>query len=235
MEIPTLIYCAAGNKAFAQIAIDAGFLYGAQLPNTIYHHPYFVDQDWRNPNRERYINALKIYKPHMASVLDWEHMDQLDEVLGWAEDAAPYVDTVLVVPKVHCGGKLLPRTIGGKIVRLGYSVPTRHGGTDLFISEFSGWNIHLLGGSPRKQMELTRYMDVRSVDGNMHQLMATKYNAFFTVDRIQGARNHPWPTLREANGKMWGDGTKKADAPYEAFRRSCQNIMAAWSELCKNL
>ena len=30
-----LIYCAGGNKQFAETAIEAGFLYGAQLPDTV--------------------------------------------------------------------------------------------------------------------------------------------------------------------------------------------------------
>jgi hypothetical protein len=226
-----LIYCAAGNRLFAEIAIDAGFRYGAQLPNTVYFDPYFVDQDWKHPDRARYMDALKKYSPYMASVLDWERPEQLSDVLDWAEEAAMFVDVVMIIPKVHHGVSLLPRSIGGKAVRLGYSVPTKFGGTELFLSEFIGWPVHLLGGSPRKQLRLANYLNVVSVDGNMHQLMAIKYNAFFTVRRVPGARNHPWPTLAEADGCKWGDGSDKADAPYEAFRRSCQNIIAMWQSI----
>jgi len=31
---PDLIYCADGNSRYAQIAIDNGWYYGAQMPNT---------------------------------------------------------------------------------------------------------------------------------------------------------------------------------------------------------
>lgn len=207
-----LIYCADGNRRFAQIAIDAGYLYGAQVPNTVYFPPWFCDQDWKRPNKGRYMAALAQHRPYMASVLDWERQEQLPEVLEWAESAAEFVEVIMLIPKVQSGIEQLPRTIGGKPVRLGYSVPTRYGGTELGLWEFSGWPIHLLGGSPQAQMQLSRYLDVRSVDGNMHGKAARQ---FCTV----------W-----ADGG-WQAGTidrRAEDGIYRAFEISCHNIMAAW-------
>lgn len=224
MAAPTLIYCGDGNARFAQIAIDAGFEYGARLPaKGLYYPIYFADQDWKSPDRERYISELARLRPSMATVVDWEREEQLSEVLEWAEDAAQYVDIIVIIPKVHHGVVRLPRSIGGKEVRLGYSVPTSYGGTNLWLGEFSGWPVHLLGGSPKKQMELSKYLNVVSVDGNMHQLMAIKYGAFFTHKRVP-CRNHPWPTVKEADGADWGN-----DMHYEAFRRSCVNISKMWN------
>jgi hypothetical protein len=51
-----IIYCAAGNKRYADIAIKHGMRYGAQLPNTVYHAPHFADQDWKQPGRKRELN-----------------------------------------------------------------------------------------------------------------------------------------------------------------------------------
>jgi hypothetical protein len=209
-----LVYCADGNKRLAQIAIDAGFRYGAQLPRTVYHPPWFADQDWKRPDRERYITALAQHRPHMASVLDWERQEQLPEVLAWAEDAAQYIEVVMLIPKVFGGISQLPRTIGCKPIRLGYSVPTKFGGTELPVWEFAGWPVHLLGGSPHRQMTLTQYMDVQSADGNYHQMMAVRHCKFWQAGK--------WLELNQ-HGKHFDQ-----DAPYEAFRRSCENIMAAW-------
>jgi len=219
---PTLIYCADGNVRFADIAIAAGFEYGARLPGTVHRPIYFADQDFKKPDRKAYMKAVLEEEPCMATVIDWERKEQLTEVLDWAEEIAYLVDIVVIIPKVHHCVDLLPREIYGAEVRLGYSVPTSYGGTELMINEFFGWPIHLLGGSPKKQIELSRYLDVRSADGNMHHLMACQYGAFFTNKRLP-CRNHPWPTVKEADGKEWGD-----DMPYEAFRRSCINIMDAW-------
>lgn len=228
MAAPTLIYCADGNPRYAQIAIDAGFLYGAQLPNKIYFDPYFVDQNWKKPDRERYIAALAQHRPHIASVIDWEHEEQLDEVLSWAEEVAQFVGVVVLIPKVQGGIARLPREIGGKQVRLGYSVPTRFSGTELPAWEFIGWPVHLLGGSPHAQINLSFYLRVDSVDGNMHTKMANKNCLFWSMKK--GPNGH-WNSIEKTDGERWNETADVADAPYEAFRRSCKNIMNAWHKL----
>lgn len=212
-----LIYCAAGNRRFAQIAIDAGFLYGAQLPATIYFPPHFADQNWKRPNRAAYMAALAQHRPHMASVLDLEYDDQLPEVLSWAEEAAQWVSVVVLIPKAFGIVPRLPRRIGGADVRLGYSVPTSHGATELPVWEFHGWPVHLLGGSPQAQLRLAHYLDVHSTDGNYAGLMARCYGEFFN-----GA---DWIKLSAVGHH------ERKDAMYDAFRRSCENIVRAWGNL----
>jgi len=227
---PELIYCANGNRRYAEIAISAGYTYGAQLPGTVYFHPDFVDQNWKRPDRERYIAALAEHRPRMASVLDWERDDQLQEVLGWAEDAAQFVDTVIIIPKVHGGISKLPRRIAGASVRLGYSVPTKHGGTEVMAFEFIGWPVHLLGGSPGQQMRIAQMgLDIRSVDGNMMQKLASSRCLFWKPGKKPFTNG--WISIKAADGAAWGDGGADADATYEAFERSCKNIQAAWSSL----
>jgi hypothetical protein len=239
-NVPELIYCARGNKTFTDVAITAGFLPGAQLPGTIYHHPHFVDQDWTayqaalkvsaeaaRKLRDGYIAAVAQTRPVMASVLDYERADQLGEVLEWAEEIAPFVERVMLIPKVSGDIPALPRIIGGKQIVFGYSVPTSHGGTDLMLWEFTGVPVHLLGGSPHRQMFLYRNYfrdNCVSVDGNMHMKMATKRGQFWEPGTAQYARDHYWPKLSEAG---WHD----TGAPLEAFRRSCVNIAAAWRAL----
>ena len=219
---PILIYCAGGNRRFAGLAIAAGFHYGEQLPDTIYFPLYFADQDWRNPDRKRYMSALAKHRPEMATVLDWEQWEQRDEVLNWAEDAAQYVNQILIVPKVPGGIDTLPRRIGGKDVLLAYSVPTKFAGTSVPAWEFMGWPVHLLGGSPHKQIEISHYLNVVSVDGNMMQKVAIRWCGFWVPGTARGAKNRYWPKLEEAGIR------REHDAPYEAFRRSCKNIMAEW-------
>lgn len=223
-----LIYCADGNRRFAEIAIEHGFKYGAQLPPRGLHFPpWFCDQDWQNPDREIYMTGLAKYRPHMASVLDWERLEQLPEVLAWAEEAAQYIEVVMIIPKVIGGVPRIPDTIGGKPVRLGYSVPTKFGGTALNYWEFGNRPVHVLGGSPHKQRRLTGFLNVVSIDGNMHHKMATRICAFWDPTKKISSRGY-WPTIQEYDGRVWGDGSATADAPYEAFRRSCENIIKMW-------
>ena len=209
MASPTLIFCAAGNKRYSEIAIDMGLEYGARLPHTIYYPPYFVDQNWQKPNRDKYMAALNRWRPFMASVIDWEYLDQLPEVLNWAEEIAEFVTVVMIIPKVQNGVKLLPKNIGGKSIRLGYSIPTKYGSTNLMVSEFNDWPVHLLGGSPKDQFDLTHYLNVISIDGNA-MMKAAQYGNFW-------------------NGKKWQEiHTSDKDFPYECFRRSCEGIKKMW-------
>ncbi len=206
-----LIYCAGYNRHFAQIAIDRGFWYGAQLPSTVYHALHMADQDWKKPNRAAYMAALAKHRPQIATVLDLERDDQLGDVLSWAEEAAQYVGVVMIIPKVFGIVPRIPRRIGGADVRLGYSVPTKFGGTELPVWEFAGWPVHLLGGSPQAQMQLTHYMDVVSADGNTAMKVATRFCQYWTANG--------WSDMYDCQGD---------DKPHEAFRRSCENIMCAW-------
>lgn len=213
-----IIYCASGNKRFQQIALGYGFKYGARLPGTIYYPLYFADQDWKKPNRAKYMGLLAQYRPHMATILDWEYEDQLEEVLDWADEAAQYVSVIVIIPKVTGRINCIPRVIGKASVRLGYSVPTKFGATDIPVWEFSGWPVHLLGGSPHGQLALASYLDVRSVDGNYAQKKAVKWCECWL-------QNGKWVKIADLDRKRW-----EQDAPYEAFRRSCENIMSAWKK-----
>lgn len=221
---PALIFCADGNPRFASIAVEQGFLYGAQLPNTVYTKTcFFVDQDWKSPNREKYMAALREHRPALATVLDLEREAQLDEVLSWADEAAAYVtEAVIIIPKVMGIIPRLPSTIRGKQVRLGYSVPTSFAGTELPTWEFGRRPVHLLGGSPNKQLELTHYLNVQSADGNYSTLMATKYGQFYACNGMARVKDRYWPRLSEVH-------RIDTDIPYHAFRLSCINILAAWN------
>jgi hypothetical protein len=224
MAIPTLIFCGGNNPRFAEIALSHGYKYGARLPATTYAPVYFADQEYKQPNRAQYMKALAEHRPNMATVLDWERVEQLPEVLSWAEEAAQYAERVLIIPKVLAGIERLPREICGKQIVLAYSVPSSYGGTPTPALAFASFPVHLLGGAPQMQMRLWRKMpSVVSVDGNMSMKMANK-GMFWRVREGKRFRRVPeWISLKTCDGKRFnGDGN------YEAFRRSCVNIKSAW-------
>lgn len=246
--LPLLIFCGGGNPRYGQIAIDAGFAYGCRIPDDKPYFPLvFADQNWSKPCREKYMAALAHHKPNMATVLDWEREEQLSEVLDWAHEAASHVrQWVIIIPKVAGRAFQIPECVAGKPVVLGYSVATGFGKTTCDLSEFDGRRVHLLGGSPHEQMRLWALLsgpisgtlpglevraEVVSVDGNMAMKMANQFNKFWAASASLSVGNH-WPTLREAEAaegrEPWGH-----DAPYEAFRRSCANIFAAWGMMAE--
>lgn len=95
-----LVYCANGNTQLTDIALAHGYHYGARLPGSIYHPIWFADQDWKKPDRAAYMAGLAEHRPYMATVMDWEREEQLPDVLSWAEEAAQYVEWVVLIPKV---------------------------------------------------------------------------------------------------------------------------------------
>jgi hypothetical protein len=218
--MPQLIYCAGKNRRFEAVALAAGYGLGAQLPNTIYHPIVFADQDWKRPNRAAYMAAIAQHRPSTVTVLDLERPDQRAEVLDWAQEAARYCDRILIIPKYSGAIDGMPRTVGGAEVVLAYSVPTKHGGTYVPVWEFTGWPVHLLGGSPHRQMELSRYMHVVSTDGNMANKMSHA-GRFWHPQK--GPKGH-WRNLREFGIDL------ETDNNLEAFRRSCENIAEAWRQ-----
>ena len=230
MNRPNVIYCAGGNKRFAEIAIANGLLYGARIPRDKPHYPiYFADQDWKKPNRNQYMIQLNQYRPKIATVLDLESKDQFCEVLSWAEEASQFCEYIVIIPKIPSVIKRLPKKINDKEVILGYSVPTKYGSTSISPEKFAGWTVHLLGGSPHRQMSLwdimSKYCYIFSVDGNFIQMIAIKYNKFWKNGDATYAENRWLPRLDEADGRKWSK-----DAPYEAFRRSCVNVIDAWDK-----
>lgn len=208
-----LIYCAGGNPRFAEIAVSNGMLYGAQLPCTTYQKVYFADQNWKKPNLEKYLNAIIMHKPSMATVLDYDYNVTLDDVLMWAEEISPYVDKIVIIPKVPGTISHIPTSINGKPVRIGYSVPTKYGATDVPIWEFGEREIHLLGGSPVNQLKISRYLNVKSADGNYLQKIA-HWGCFF-----DGKRSYKKQSDYEYIEK---------DLPYIVFEKSVKNFVKAW-------
>lgn len=207
-----VIFCFGGNRVYAEIAIASGMLYGIRSGYTPYFPVHFIDQDWKKPNRGKYMNLLSVHCPKVATVLDLEQREQLEEVLDWAEEAAAFCETVIVIPKVSGVMGEIPSVIGGKEVRLGYSVPTRYGKTDISTKEFEDRPVHLLGGSPHAQLKLANEMNVRSVDGNYSQKIAQNFCKYW-----EGGK---WvPMAGEHKGKK---------NMIKAFGISCDNIMAAW-------
>lgn len=216
LQKPKLIYCAGGSKRYAEIAIQNGFLYGARLPSKIYHDPlFFCDQNWKKPEKEKYIELVKTHKPSMATVIDVESQETEKEAYEWAEEIAPFVEYIVVIPKIEIA---IPEKIGEKQIIIGYSVPSKYGATTIPIESFIHRKIHLLGGSPKKQIEIyQKYpQSIFSADGNSHMKVAA-FNKFWSGKKWVYLRDFlPEPCVK--------------DCSYLAFELSCQNIQIMWGD-----
>jgi hypothetical protein len=219
-----LIYCGGGNKRFAQIALAHGFLYGSRSDDTPCFPVDFVDLDYQAgrqawPNHRAFVRE---HRPQYAVAPDLMDVNDFSDIMREAEKLSQWAEHVIVVPKVHHSVQLIAEEYV-----IGYSVPTSYGGTELWVGEFVGRRVHLLGGSPTQQARIWQYLSshVVSVDGNVSMKLATRFCQYFDPSRsVQNANNKWWPTIKEADGQRW----PHEGAPYEAFRRSCQNLMRFW-------
>ena len=209
-----LIYSDATNKRFSDIALKHNFKLGARLPATVYYDDlYFADQDWHKPNKSKYIESVKKYRPHKATVKDLEQWRDLCVTLDWSRAIAKYVHEIIIIPKVTGIIKHLPRKIDNTQVTLGYSVPSAYGATNVPIWEFRGWDIHLLGGGPGKQIELFMYLD------NIGNVVSLDTNSINKAAMFGSWWDNGWH-----DDKM----DKDKDFIYRRFEKSCIGIMKAW-------
>lgn len=145
----------------------------------------FLDIHWKKYDFYRHLAAVERLRPFMTVARDIESIDQLDPVLAEARRLKRFSKHVVLVPKdprLHGRfDELLPH---GFI--LGFSVPTRYGGTQLSPDNFKR-PVHLLGGRPDIQRRLAALMPVVSVDCNRFTLDA-QFGDFFDGERF---RPHP--------------------------------------------
>jgi Family of unknown function (DUF6610) len=211
MAAPLLIYCAGNSRRFSDIACATGFVYGCRSDHKPSRTVGFADLNWKRPDLDRHYAFVRDHQPTLAVAPDVLELDQLTATLAYAERLATHAEHVVIVPKAQGVMGILPRE---PWLVIGYSVPTKYGGTDLMMAEIVNWPVHLLGGSPRRQFELAHYLNVVSADGNA------------------AARAAEYGTVFDAHTRRWQKSVESrvADMPYRAFARSCQQIVQMWHE-----
>lgn len=215
-----LIYCAGGNPRLSRIAYDNGWQLGMRSDYSTCGLPQvFIDVDYKKPDFEKHLEVVQKYRPKYATVPDLDgdttSMKDIDRALCQAERLQAYCEIVLIVPKLSDQLPLIPSQYA-----LGYSIPTSYGGAKYLPWELAGRRIHILGGSPRKQMQAYLHLSciatVMSADGNYAQSQAVKYAMYWKF-------NHWLYHERK------GEGGK--DLYIECWERSCINILKAWRQI----
>lgn len=212
-----VIYSGGGNRIATRITESMGILQGAQLPDVLYSTKlYFADQNWKDPNRQMYMYALEKHRPIMATVLDLEREDQLEEVLDWAKEVSQFVEQVIIIPKYSGAIKQIPESINGKPIVLGYSVPTGFGNTGVPFEEFGDREVHLLGGQPHFQIMLLDKLNVVSLDNNYIMLKGLTYNCYWSYNT-----SRVWLQLKDKGVDL------DKNSNYLAFMISWHNFLKA--------
>lgn len=212
-----VIVCLGNNKDVYEIVKRIGLRYGCRLPEDTPDGDgvYFADQNWKKPNLDNYLRSIQKHKPHIATVIDIESEPLFDEAMRWAYAISNCVNQIIMIPKIEGVIDRLPCEINDAEVILGYSVPTSHGGTPIPISRFAHRKVHLLGGSPHKQLNLAREnkLLVNSIDNNYIWMKASKFGEY-------------WTGKMNGETRQWLRGANRLDA----FEKSCLNLLRAWND-----
>jgi len=188
------------------LAVKVGWGYGtrstnapcAQATKVKGHETNFIDNDFRNYDHEFHLAVVKKWRPKYCTVRDVFTEAQcaemgivyypLEQILEWAEELNQYAENVIVIPKYNCIDQIPDKFV------LGYSIPTSYAGTPVPFELFKGRRIHLLGGSPNKQIAYWRRLpdEVVSLDNN-YILKAATFGSVWTehgsysLDTVTGA------------------------------------------------
>jgi len=164
----------AHSATVLQIAVSHGWLPGARYTNLRdvkkFDRLGFLDIDWKNYDFIRHLEAVKLTRPLITVARDVEEKRDLRRVIDQAFRLLEWTTHVVVVPKDIALEKNLCRSIPAEFL-LGFSVPTRYGGTRLSPIAFKR-PVHLLGGRPDVQRKLADMMPVFSIDTNRFTLDA---------------------------------------------------------------
>jgi N-acetylglutamate synthase-like GNAT family acetyltransferase len=210
--MPLRIMC--HGRHTLRIAREFGWLPGARYTNLRDLREFkdigLIDIDWKNYDFQRHLDAVRRTRPRITIARDVSKASDLDNTLAQAAELARWAQKVVIVPKDR---KLGPRlaSIVPESFLLGYSVPTKYGRTDIPLAWFDGRPVHLLGGRPDRQYELSKILNVFSVDGNRITLDA-QYGDYFVGDRfvrhpVGGYHACIRASLRVANG-LWASAER---------------------------
>jgi hypothetical protein len=212
-----LIYCAGGNPRLTRIAFEAGWMLGMRSDKTTIDLPQaFIDIEYKRPDFERHLDVVARYRPKYATVPDLSDettsLADMERALAQAERLKRYCEIPLIVPKLSAQLDIIPSSYA-----IGYSIPSSYGGAKYLPWELAGRRIHLLGGSPRKQVQaylhLSPIATVMSADGNYAQAQAVKYAMYWKA--------HRWHYHEKKD-------LKEKDLYLECWARSCMNLMSYW-------
>lgn len=213
-----LIFCGDGGGKWRDAARECVWLVGSQPKSMNITGLDFTDLDFKNMDKmgylDRYCDFIAKQQPRFAVLPDILTRAHIETCLEVGERVAHHVGTLIVVPKVSGICESIPLFIRNTPVVLGLPC-SRYGSKTnrVCLWELSHWKhgVHLLGGSPIKQLQLRDYLPITSLDCRQHMNVAVWGHYF------KDGRYHRDATY-----------TPKHDRIVELFKTSCRNIMKVW-------
>jgi hypothetical protein len=209
----TILKFVAHSATVLKIAVSHGWLPGARYTNLRdvrkFRQLGFLDIDWKNYDFARHLEAAQLTRPMITVARDVEEKRDLRRIIDQAYRLLEWAAHVIIVPKDVLLETRLCKAIPSEFL-LGFSVPTRYGGTNLSPSAFKR-PVHLLGGRPDVQRKLADLMPVFSIDTNRFTLDAA-FGDYFDGEIF---RPHPIGGYQ----RCLNDSVKNITALWKGYRR----------------
>ncbi len=186
----------AAHRGGALVGVNSSVEPPDDIPVEFVDWP-FLEDDF---DFQAHLNVVKRHNPSYAVAPDIQSPDEFDSVISQADQLDEHAETVIVVPK---GVK--PNRIPSRF-RVGLPAQDRFGGVPWPVWDYrSCGSVHILGGSPARQNELSHYVNVKSVD---------------TASPLKAAQF----------GSVWNDGWgEEGYNYYDRIERSMGNLVKKWN------
>lgn len=160
------IICKGSFKYLSELPLyEIGLEYGTRHSEKPKYQPFMVDIDWKKYDWNEYLHKISLWKPTFALVPDYESEKQRKKLYNCIRDLKNLgVLRIGVCPKFSGAIKHVPSFC---IVCI--SIPSTYAGFIPNKDEVNGKRLHMLGGSPQKQIKYIQLYDnaiTVSVDGN---------------------------------------------------------------------
>jgi hypothetical protein len=202
----------AHSATAIEIAIPYGWLPGARYTNLRdvrrFRRLGFLDIDWKRYDFAKHLEVAHQTHPLMTVARDIEERRDLRHIIDQAYRLLEFAEYVVVVPKDRLLESRLCEAIPSDFL-LGFSVPTRYGGTTLSPVAFKR-PVHLLGGRPDVQRKMAEVLPVFSLDVNRFTLDAT-FGDYFDGEIF---RPHP----KGGYKNCLADSVKNISALWDGYR-----------------
>lgn len=169
-DIIIKIVCYGGNRQVESIMQDyiGYWFYGIRDDYTSHIPIHFLDNSFKKPDLSRYIRKLQKYQPALATLPDIEDEKSYNLYLRYYQEVLQLSNMTQYITIIKSFDYFFDADY------IGYSVPSRYANTTIPVSYFRQFNkIHLLGGTPHKQLEIIQELGgVTSIDQNSFILAA---------------------------------------------------------------
>jgi len=170
----------AHSKTVIEIAARHGWKPAARYTNLrdvkTFDRLGFLDIEWKHYDFDTHLNITKQVCPLMTVAKDIEHPEEVGQIIDQAFELQQYATYVVIVPKHPKLGPHIEDLVPTNFI-LGFSVPTRYGGSRI-PPEYFKRAVHLLGGRPDVQRRLAKHLNVFSLDCNRFTYDA-RYGDYF--------------------------------------------------------